>query len=91
MWNSTATPWNSKLLGPKKDIVGEVAYAIRKRGMKFITTFHHAKVGRAAEEDTEKHRWHYLGREKYFERESPKNVGGDDVELQKLYGTLPWT
>ena len=90
MWNSTATPWNSKLLGPKKDIVGEIAYAIRKRGMKFITTFHHAKVGRAAEEDTEKHRWHYLGREKYFERESPKNVGRDDVELQKLYGTLPW-
>ena len=90
MWNSTATPWNSQVLGPKKDIVGEVAYAIRKRGMKLITTFHHAKVGRADEEDTEKHRWHYLGREKYFERQAVKSVGRNDKGLQKLYGTLPW-
>ena len=90
MWDSAVTPWNSKAIGPRRDIVGEMARAIRKRQMKFITTFHHAKLGRAAEGDPDKHRWHYLGREKYLEREAPEKIGSDDESLQKLYGTMPW-
>ena len=90
MWDSAVTPWNSMAIGPRRDIVGEMARAIRKRQMKFITTFHHAKVGRAAEGDPDKHRWHYLGREKYLEREAPEKIGSDDESLQKLYGTMPW-
>ncbi|MDO7714828.1 MAG: alpha-L-fucosidase, partial [Pirellulales bacterium] len=90
MWDSAVTPWNSKAIGPRRDIVGEMARAIRKRQMKFITTFHHAKVGRAAEGDPDKHRWHYLGRQKYLEREAPEKIGSDDESLQKLYGTMPW-
>ena len=90
MWDSAVTPWNSMVIGPRRDIVGEMARAIRKRQMKFITTFHHAKVGRAAEGDPDKHRWHYLGREKYLEREAPEKIGSDDESLQKLYGTMPW-
>jgi len=43
MWASKVTPWNAKDMGPKRDIVGELARAIRKRGMRFITTFHHAR------------------------------------------------
>jgi len=42
MWDSTLTDWNAKQMGPKRDIVGELEKAIKKRGMKFITTFHHA-------------------------------------------------
>ena len=90
MWDSEVTPWNSMAIGPRRDIVGEMAHAIRKRHMKFITTFHHAKVGRAAEGDPEKHRWHYLGRQKYLEREAPEEIDRDDESLQKLYGTMPW-
>jgi len=41
MWNSKITKWNAGEMGPKRDIVGEMAEAIRKRDMKFIATFHH--------------------------------------------------
>jgi len=43
MWASKLTPWNAKDRGPKRDIAGELATAIRKRGMKFVTSFHHAR------------------------------------------------
>lgn len=43
MWDSELTPWNAKDKGPKRDIAGELEKAIRKRGMRFIMTFHHAR------------------------------------------------
>jgi len=43
MWDSDKTPWNVVDKGPKRDITGELEKAIRKRGMKFVTTFHHAR------------------------------------------------
>ncbi len=42
MWDSQWTEWDSVDKGPKRDITGELAPEIRKRGMKFIATFHHA-------------------------------------------------
>lgn len=42
MWDSELTPWNSVDTGPKRDITGEMEKAVRKRGLKFVTTFHHA-------------------------------------------------
>lgn len=42
MWDSEVNPWNAAEMGPKRDIVGEIARAIRKQGMHFIATFHHA-------------------------------------------------
>jgi alpha-L-fucosidase len=91
MWDSALTPWNAANMGPERDVTDEMAKAIRKRGMKLITTFHHAKAGRAAAGSPEKDqkRWHYYGRQKYFERADPGHV--DSPELQKLYGTMPWT
>lgn len=41
MWDSKYTPFNAKAMGPKKDIVGELATAIRKRDMKFFASLHH--------------------------------------------------
>ena len=41
MWNSQVNPINSVNYGPKRDVVGELERAIRNRGLKFITTFHH--------------------------------------------------
>ncbi|TLX74324.1 alpha-L-fucosidase [Labilibacter sediminis] len=92
MWDSKITPWNTVKTGPRMDVLGELALAIRKRDMKLVTTFHHAKVGRypeGADLNTAR-RWHYYGREKYLEREMPERVNKDSKELQKLYGTMPW-
>lgn len=41
MWDSELTPFNAMDMGPKRDIVGELEKAIRKRGMKFFTSLHH--------------------------------------------------
>ena len=42
MWDSALTEWDSMDKSPKRDFTGELEKAIRKRGMKFIATFHHA-------------------------------------------------
>jgi len=44
MWASKLTPWNAGDTGPKRDIVGELEKAIRARGLKFVTTFHHERT-----------------------------------------------
>jgi alpha-L-fucosidase len=41
MWDSKLTRWNAAQMGPRRDVVGELARAIRRHGMKFIATFHH--------------------------------------------------
>ena len=43
MWDSKLTKWDAADMGPKVDVVGKLAAAIKKRGMKFVTTFHHAR------------------------------------------------
>ena len=40
MWDSDLTEWDSKDMGPKRDIMGELSKEIRKRDMKFIATYH---------------------------------------------------
>ncbi|MCK4921904.1 MAG: alpha-L-fucosidase, partial [Bacteroidales bacterium] len=42
MWDSELTEWDAVDMGPKRDIVGELAEAIRAQDMKFVTSFHHA-------------------------------------------------
>jgi len=44
MWASKLTPWNAGDTGPKRDTTGELEKAIRARGLKFITTFHHERT-----------------------------------------------
>ena len=41
MWHSQVNRWNAVDMGPKRDVVGELVAAIRKRDMKVITSFHH--------------------------------------------------
>ena len=41
MWDSQVNPVNSVNYGPYRDITGECAEAFRKRGIKFLSTFHH--------------------------------------------------
>ena len=42
MWDSKLTDWDAADMGPKRDIVGEIAAAARKRDLKVLTSFHHA-------------------------------------------------
>jgi alpha-L-fucosidase len=43
MWDTKYSDWNAAKMGPKRDVVGELGKAIKKRGMKFVTAFHHAE------------------------------------------------
>lgn len=43
MWDTKYSDWNAVKMGPKRDVVGELAKAIRKRDMKIVTAFHHAE------------------------------------------------
>ncbi|MFI9640504.1 alpha-L-fucosidase [Micromonospora sp. NPDC051925] len=41
MWNSSVNEWNSVAKGPKLDLVGLHATAIRAKGLKFMVSMHH--------------------------------------------------
>lgn len=45
LWDSKHTRWNSKNMGPKRDIYGEIAKAVRQYDdMKLLATFHHGRT-----------------------------------------------
>jgi len=41
MWASKVNRWNAAQMGPKRDVAGELVKALRKRGLRVITSFHH--------------------------------------------------
>jgi alpha-L-fucosidase len=43
MWDTQYSEWNAAKMGPKRDVVGELSKAIKKRGLKFVVAFHHAE------------------------------------------------
>ncbi len=65
MWDSALTEWDCADKGPKVDVTGKLAAAIKKRGMKFIATFHHARnwqyYPHEGDFDTNDPRYAYLG------------------------------
>jgi len=86
MWDSKVTPWNSKLLGPKKDITGELKKEITKRGLKFFTSFHHARqMQRNANESKvgieDNYDSHYIYNKKW-------HTASTDEKLRLLYGNM---
>ena len=94
MWDSDATPWNAADMGPKRDITGQLAKAIRERGMKFITTFHHAKhlqryretAQEEMESDMNQRQKFWLSHYPYIEGLPPVS---EDLKLKYLYGNIP--
>jgi alpha-L-fucosidase len=85
MWASRVNPWNAKEMGPRRDIVGELEKAIRARGMKFITTFHHDRHCQLYQEAA--------GETKFGNSHYPFIKGlpptSEDPKLKLLYGNLP--
>jgi alpha-L-fucosidase len=43
-WDSQYSDYNSAKMGPKIDIVGEVSKAVKKRGLKFLVSYHSIKT-----------------------------------------------
>jgi alpha-L-fucosidase len=94
MWDSKATPWNSMDKGPGRDITGEMERAIRARGLKFITTFHHARQlqrykGKEEEVITREKNIHYQFRLSHYPLFPGMPPSMDDPELNYLYGNIP--
>lgn len=92
MWDSDVTPWNVMDKGPKRDITGELATALRKRDMKLITTFHHARnlqrYDKLLKEEEHEGDFRVNSNSHYplFEGMPPSS---DDPELRMLYGKIP--
>lgn len=93
MWDSDKTPWNSMDKGPKRDITGELAKAFRKRDMKLITTFHHARNLQRYADTVDEELAKTPEREQFRHSHYPFIAGwpptSDDPELKQLYGYLP--
>jgi alpha-L-fucosidase len=43
MYDSALTPWNAAQMGPRRDIIGELAAAVRKQDMAFGVSYHRAE------------------------------------------------
>lgn len=85
MWPSKATPWNAMDKGPHRDVVGELEQAIKRRNLKFITTFHHAcNLQRYEIVDGEK-----VYKNNYYEHIEGMPTTSDDPQLKVLYGNMP--
>ncbi|MBI9057343.1 MAG: alpha-L-fucosidase [Labilibaculum sp.] len=85
MWDSKVNPWNAADRGPKQDITGALEKPIKERGMKFITTFHHARNLQRHKGDSTQ--WkiyssHYAHHPKYA-------TSSKDPDIAKLYGNIP--
>ena len=44
LWDSEITRWNSKNMGPKRDLYGELVKSLRNINLKIIATFHHIRT-----------------------------------------------
>lgn len=97
LWDSEITPWNSKEIGPKRDITGELFTALRKRNMKTIVTFHHARnlqryKGKSLQEVTQRY-GHLETYHMFWNSHYPWIPGlataSEDPKLSLLYGNIP--
>ncbi|MBM3882045.1 MAG: alpha-L-fucosidase [Verrucomicrobia bacterium] len=41
LWDSVITRWNSRDMGPRRDLTGELEQALRRRGLRFLAALHH--------------------------------------------------
>lgn len=84
MWSSKVTPWNAGDRGPKRDIAGELANAVRERDMKFIMSFHHARNNLWDKPDRDTS---WSGHYAYVKENFPTLL--EDPERAVMYGYMP--
>jgi alpha-L-fucosidase len=44
MWETRHSAWNAARMGPRRDVVGELAKEIRKTGLRYMVAMHHAET-----------------------------------------------
>ena len=81
-WDSELTPWNAVDMGPKRDLVGELGEAVRKRGLKFAPSYHR-----------ERHTG-FFAKEKYAVHSEPRPDIAEEIrrvpEAASLYGPFSY-
>lgn len=73
MWDTKYSKFNSMRMGPHRDVVGEILEAIRKHGMKTVTTFHYYT------------NWFFFNPGRKL---CPKGVDVNNPEYSDLYGPV---
>lgn len=91
MWDSEVNPWNAKAMGPQKDILGELFAELKKRDMKTIATFHHARLLQRYATDTAA--WAGNTPDPGWDSHYPYHpdfvTSTTDPKLRLLYGNIP--
>jgi len=91
MWDSKVNPWNAKVMGPKKDILGELSSELKKRDVKTIATFHHERLLQRYATDTSQ--WAKNtpdpGWDSHFPYHPDYITSTTDPKLRLLYGNIP--
>ena len=85
MWDSKVNPWNAANRGPKQDITGKLAASLKSRGLKLITTFHHARNSQRYAEDSTQ----WGGFASHYTYNPRFATSSTDPDISKLYGNLP--
>jgi len=73
MWDSKVTIWNSMNMGPRRDIVGDIAASLKAKNMRFVVTFHNNGCNN----------WNYFNGAR---KGSPEGVEANNVDYYGLYG-----
>ncbi len=85
MWDSDVNPWNVADMGPERDITGELLASLKKKGLRTIATFHHARLRQRHEGDRKK--WATYNSHFAYHPDYPTST--NDAELRKFYGNMP--
>lgn len=83
-WGSKINPWNAVDMGPKRDLLGELSAAIKKKNMKFVASFHMARNLQIFKEQPEK----WLNDTSYFPYNPKLATSSEDPLLAKMYGNI---
>lgn len=85
MWDSEVNPWNAADMGPKRDILGELFKSLKKRNLKTIATFHHARNGQRNANKPENWKTAY---DSHYVYHPDLPTATTDPKLRKLFGNF---
>ncbi|MGQ1910326.1 alpha-L-fucosidase [Marinifilum sp. RC60d5] len=84
MWDSEVNPWNAADMGPKRDILGDLFASLKKRNIKTLATFHHARNGQRNANKPEY--WDRNGFNSHYPYHPDLPTATTDPKLRKLFG-----